>query len=175
MATQQMTLRNRTFPRVPPSETTAEIVAILETQLDAFRSIYDITARMRERLLESDGSVTLKNGVQERAAYLERAREYEKKLQELKLQWEARCSVPATEYDARIAELLQNCQEVIGRIVETDRALHQAATGRQAAIQSELAQIHQRRHPLAAYFATPAIPATYSVPVAGANVHFPKA
>jgi hypothetical protein len=175
MATQQLTLRNRTFPRIPPSETTAEIVAVLETQLDAFRSIYDITARLRERFLESDASAALSQGVRERAVHLERAREYEKRLQELKLQWEARCSVPATEYDARIAELLRNCQEVIGRIVETDRALNQAATGRQAAIQSELAQIHQRRHPLAAYFATPALPATYSVPVTGANVHFQKA
>lgn len=170
MAAQQIALQPRVAPNVI-AETADELIVVLEAQLGAFRSIYEITSRVRERFVKA-GSAVLKEGIHERAAYLERVLELEKKLKELKLQWNAYRDIAAAEHDARISELVDECQKVIGQIVETDRSLHQAATARQQSLQTDLAEMHQRRQPLAAYLATPALSTSYSVPVSGRNVHF---
>jgi len=170
MAAQQIVFPTRVAPNVI-ADTGDELIAVLEAQLGAFRSIYEITSRIRERLVKS-GSAVLKEGIHERSAYLERALELEKKLKELKLQWNAYRDIAAADHDARISELVDECQKVIGQIVEIDRSLHQAATVRQQALQTDLAEMHQRRQPLAAYLATPALSTSYSVPVSGRNVHF---
>jgi len=176
MAAQQMTPQaNKSSSPLPLPDAAEDLVAILETQLGAFRSIYDITTRIQKQFGQADASVALKEGIQKRAAHLERAQDYAGKLKDLKLQWEAQNDRSASGHDSRIQQLINECQEVIGKIVETDNALHRTASDRQKAIRAELAQNHRRRQPLAAYFATPALSECYSVPISGKNVHFPEA
>jgi len=176
MAAQQMTLQaNKTSVPLPLPDAAEDLIAILETQLGAFRSIYDITVRMQKQFGPANASIALKEGLQKRAAHLERARDYAEKLRELKRQWEAQSNRSAGGHDSRIQQLISECQEVIGKIVETDHALHRTAADCQKAIRAELAQNHQRRQPLAAYFAAPALSESYSVPISGKNVHFPEA
>jgi hypothetical protein len=165
---------SRKVKNVPvPSSIADEIVSVLEYQLAGFRTIHDITIRMKELFSESD-SVTLAKGLQERAASLERIQESEKRLKELKLQWRASSGLPPTTQDARIGTLVDECQAVIGEIVELDRSLHQTALARQTVIEAELTESHQRRRPLTAYLGNPLPTATYSIPVSGRNVHFPE-
>ena len=156
------------------SNTADEILAILEAQLSAFRSIYDISVCMKERFAQSGGEA-LKDGLQKRSVYLEHAQELERELKSLKLEWNAFSDVPLTEQDARINQLVDDCQKVIGQIVELDRSLNQAATAKQKILQSSLAGIHQRRQPLATYLGAPALSSSYSIPVSGRNVHFSEA
>ena len=142
---------------------TDEVVAVLETRLSAFRSIYEITSRMKEKFAQPDAAV-LKSGLQERKAHLERAHKLESQLQGLKKQWQS--SNPGE----RISNLVDECQAVINKIVDLDMALHRDASSKQAVIKSELAETRQRRQPIASYLATPVMTASYSVPVAGSSV-----
>ncbi|MDP7128927.1 MAG: hypothetical protein QF437_00450 [Planctomycetota bacterium] len=159
--TTQITIQ--TDRSVSKNNRTEDVVSILETQLGAFRSIYEITSRMRDKFARSDVNV-LKNGLQERKAHLENAHKLESQLRELKREWEA------TSRDARVSELVDECQKVINKIVDLDMALHRDASHQQRVIKAELSETHQRRQPIATYLATPAISASYSVPVAGRSV-----
>jgi hypothetical protein len=159
--TAQITIQ--TDRSVSKNNHTEDVVSILETQLSAFRSIYDITAQMRDKFAQSDANV-LKNGLQERKVHLEHAHKLESQLRALKREWET------TSPDTRVGELVDECQKVINKIVDLDMALHREASHQQRSIKAELSETRQRRQPIAAYLATPAISASYSVPVAGRSV-----
>jgi len=159
--TAQITIQ--TDRSVSKNNHTEDVVSILETQLSAFRSIYDITARMRDKFAQSDANV-LKNGIQERRVHLEHAHNLELQLRELKREWEA------TSPDSRVGALVDECQKVINKIVDLDMAMHRDASHQQRTIKAELSESRQRRQPIATYLATPAISASYSVPVAGRSV-----
>lgn len=142
---------------------TDEVVVVLETQLSAFRSIHEITTRMREKFAEPDAAV-LKSGLQERKAHLERAHKLEVQLRDLNKQWQS------ARQDERVSKLVDECQAVINKIVDLDMALHRDASSKQVAIKAELAETRQRRQPIASYLASPVMTASYSVPVAGRSV-----
>lgn len=145
-----------------------DIVAILEHQLEGFRAIQEVTAKMKEQFIHG-GSIVLAQGARRRADQLRSIQESEKRLIALKREWEA-TSQAGWQGDQRIHALIDACQATIHRIVELDRQLHEAAKARQESIQGELAGIHQRRRPIHAYLEV--TPATKACPVTvtGRNV-----
>lgn len=174
MATPQLA-----FPESPARHpilfnTADEIVTVLESQLEGFRSLHAITCQMKEKFARSGGAA-LARGLQERNTCLEQIRQYEQKLNTLKLQWRTYSDVPAMEQDERIQRLVEECQSIITQITEMDQALHASASERRRAIQVDLAEMHQRRQPLTAYLTHRPASTTHTIPVSGHSVDFADA
>jgi hypothetical protein len=156
------------------TELAEAVISILEHQLEGFRSIHEVTTRMHEKFAQS-GSGALSEGVLQRSTQLQHIQESEKKLQALKAQWAASLEGHGMSEDVRVRALIDACQEMVRRIVELDCRMYQVASKRQRFLQAELAGVHQHRRPITAYLDTTTPSAACSVPVAGRNVHFPKA